>query len=338
MMSEKISIAKRSFIHTCTTLVLEGKDLPLTELVKLYEIGISDVAYLDLISAGANQIRDQYMGNHVDLCTILSAKSGKCSEDCKYCAQSAHYSTTCDSYELLNYETILAKAKEVEASGAHRFSLVTSGRSIASEGFIDDWVSIYSRLKQDTNLKLCASHGLATKSELEKLKAAGVSMYHHNVETASERYDFICSTHSYEDRLDTIKNVQAEGLDLCCGGIIGMGESIQERLQMAIEIRALGIKSVPVNVLMPIVGTPMENQTVLSPEEILLTLALYRFALKDVSIRYAGGRMALKHLQQKGFESGVNAALVGNFLTTLGSDVDSDKQMIQNADLNCELI
>lgn len=324
-------------IQTIIGEVLQGRDISMNEALNLAKLAGDSSENYELICEGANQIREKYVGNHVDLCTILSAKSGKCSENCKYCAQSVHHDTKCDEYDLQSYEAILLRAKEVEASGAHRFSLVTSGRSIESEGIIEPLVDIYRRLKEDTSLQLCASHGMATEEELKKLKEAGVSMYHHNVETTARRYELVCDSHTFEDRLNTIKNAREVGLGVCSGGIIGMGETMADRIEMAFELQALGIKSVPVNVLMPIVGTPMENYPVLEPEEIILSMALYRIILKDVSLRYAGGRMALKHLQQKGFKSGVNAALVGNFLTTLGSNVEEDKKMIHQAGLSWEL-
>lgn len=320
-------------IHELTNLVLEGKDLDRNQIIELEKISISTAETVEALLSGANQIRAHFAGDQVDLCTILNAKAGRCSEDCQYCSQSSHYQTKCDEYGLLNYEHILERAKEVEASGAHRFSLVTSGRSISSEGFIDQLVEIYQRLKQDTHLSLCASHGMATKDELLLLKEAGVQMYHHNVETASNSFSSICTTHDYQDRIDTIKNAQIIGMEVCSGGIIGMGETMEERLTMASELRALSIKSVPINVLMPITGTPLENRKSLEPEEILRTFALFRYILPEIKLRYAGGRMALKHLQQKGFESGVNAALVGNFLTTVGSKVEEDLVMIENSGL-----
>lgn len=312
-------------------LVLNGDDINRDQVIFLANSARESSEIYEAICKGANLIRAKFAGNHVDLCTILSAKSGKCSENCKYCAQSVHHDTKCDEYDLQSYESILKRAKEVEASGAHRFSLVTSGRSIASEGILESLVSIYSRLSQETSLKLCASHGMATEIELRKLKEAGVSRYHHNIETASKRYDLICDTHTFEDRIETIRNAKAAEIEICSGGIIGMGETMDERLEMAFELRDLDIKSVPVNVLMPIKGTPMENYPVLAPDEIILSMALYRVILKDAHLRYAGGRMALKHLQQKGFESGINAALVGDFLTTLGSNVVEDKKMIISA-------
>lgn len=308
--------------------VLDGKEITFEEASKIINIDEKDIETLEVLFSGANKIREQYVGNKVDLCTIMNAKSGRCSEDCKYCAQSVHYNTGVTEYGLINYDEILERALEVQESGAHRFSLVTSGRGISSDAELDKLVEIYKRLKADTELNLCASHGIATVEQLLKLKEAGVSMYHHNVETSSDNYGNICTTHDYEQRIETVKNGMEAGLEICCGGIFGMGESKEDRVKMAFEIKSLGITSIPLNVLMPIKGTPYEDLEVLSPLEIIKSMALFRYIIPNSYIRYAGGRMALKDKQSLGFKAGVNAALVGNFLTTIGSNVENDKQMM----------
>ncbi|WZL72881.1 biotin synthase BioB [Clostridiaceae bacterium 35-E11] len=309
--------------------ILKGGEITCEEAIALMHIG--DEA-LNLLYAAANEIREKFMGSGVDLCTIMNAKSGRCSEDCKYCAQSAHYQTGIDEYALLSYEEILERALEMEGEGAHRFSLVTSGRGMTEEDF-ERLLMIYYRLSQDTNLKLCASHGIISYEQAVRLKQMGVSMYHHNIETSSRYYKEICSTHTYQDRIDTIKNVQRAGLTLCCGGIIGMGETIKDRIQMVFEIKALGIKSIPINILNPVKGTPLQNTEKISPKEILKTLAVSRLVIPDAFIRYAGGRIALGEMQNMGFKAGVNAALVGNYLTTVGNKVKDDIEMIKNEGL-----
>lgn len=318
----------KKFINELTERVLNGEELAYEEALKIINIDENDIETLEVLFEGANKIREKYVGNKVDLCTIMNAKSGKCSEDCKYCAQSVHYNTGVTEYSLLDYGEILERALEVQSSGAHRFSLVTSGKGISSEEELDNLVEIYSKLKKDTNLNLCASHGIVSYEQLLKLKDAGVSMYHHNVETSSENYENICTTHSYKERIETIKNVLKAGLEICCGGIFGLGESKEDRVKMAFEIKSLGITSIPLNVLMPISGTPYEDLEVLSPLEIIKSMALFRYTIPNSYIRYAGGRMALKDKQSLGFKAGVNAALVGNFLTTIGSNVENDKYMI----------
>ncbi|MDQ2085320.1 biotin synthase BioB [Herbivorax sp. ANBcel31] len=318
----------KEFILNLKQKILNGESITFDEAVTLLKVDEEDT---NILFESSNEIRQKLAGKKANLCTILNARSGKCSENCKYCAQSTHYNTEVLEYDLLDYEEILEKALEVQKNGAHRFSLVTSGKGIDRDKDIEKLSKIYQRLSEDTNLKLCASHGIITYQQAKKLKDAGVSMYHHNIETSSSHYKNICTSHTYEDRIKTIENVKKAGMEVCCGGIIGMNESLEDRIRMAFEIKSLNIKSIPVNVLNPIKGTPFEDLKVLSPMEILKTMAVYRFILPDSYIRYAGGRMALKDKQALGFKAGINAALTGNYLTTTGSNVDQDKDMIIEA-------
>ncbi|MCT4509459.1 MAG: biotin synthase BioB [Tepidibacter sp.] len=324
----------KKFIEEVTQKILDGNEISYDEALKMINIDEKNTEILDLFFLGANKIREKYVGNKANLCTIMNAKSGRCSEDCKYCAQSVHYNTGVTEYSLLNYDEILERALEVQALGVHKFSLVTSGRGIGCDEEMNKLVEIYTRLNKDTNLKLCASHGILTFEQLSKLKQAGVSTYHHNVETSSDNYKNICTTHDYEERIKTIKNAVKVGLEVCCGGIFSMGESKEDRVKMAFEIKSLGITSIPLNILMPIKGTPYEELEVISPLEIIKSMALFRYIIPNSYIRYAGGRMALKDKQSLGFNAGINAALVGNFLTTIGSNVKNDKKMIINAGLD----
>lgn len=314
-------------INEFTERILAGGEITKAEAFELITIEDTNEEVLAALYEGANKIRTKFVGSKADLCTIMNAKSGKCSEDCKFCAQSVHYNTGVQEYELLNYESILARAKEMEECGAHRFSLVTSGKGVEDIDF-DEIVEIYRRLSKDTNLKLCASHGVIDYDKAVKLKEAGVIMYHHNVETSPEFYEEICTTHSYQERVDTIKNIVDSGLEICCGGILGLGEQKKDRIDMAFEIKDMGVKSIPMNVLNPVEGTPMGGNDVLTPDEILKTLAVYRFVIPDCFIRYAGGRNALRERQNIGFRAGVNAALVGNYLTTVGNNIKEDIEMI----------
>jgi len=318
-MIDKINSLKRQ--------ILNGNLITYEEALDLINIEINDENGLNELFKAANEIRKKFMGSKADLCTIMNAKSGKCSEDCKFCSQSGYYNTGVEEYSLLNYKDILKRAKEMEEKGVHRFSLVTSGRGVKGEEF-DKVVDIYRRLHKDTNLSLCASLGIIDYEQAKKLKEAGVKMYHHNVETSKDNYKNICTTHTYEDRIETIKNVQKSGMDLCVGGILGLDESKEQRLKMAFEIRELNIKSIPLNILNPIKNTPMENCKKLEPLEMLKAMAVYRFVNPSAYIRYAGGRMSLKGYEKIGFNGGVNSALVGDYLTTIGSDIQEDKQMI----------
>lgn len=307
--------------------VLDGKEINYEEALSLISLDTNNKNILDILLKSANEIREAFMGRRVDLCTIMNAKSGKCSEDCKFCAQSSHYKTGVDEYSLLEYNEILRRAKEMESKGVHRFSLVTSGKGMTGKEF-NDILNIYEGLRENTNLKLCASLGIIDYEHAKKLKLVGVTTYHHNVETSKDNFDNICTTHTYQDRIRTIKEAKRAGLDVCVGGIIGMNESKEQRLQMAFEIRELNVKSIPINILNPIKNTPMEDYDILEPMEILKTTAVFRFIIPNVYIRYAGGRLSLKGYDEIGFNGGVNSAIVGDYLTTVGNGIENDKKMI----------
>lgn len=307
--------------------VLDGKEINYEEALNLISLDTNNKNILDILLKSANEIREAFMGRRVDLCTIMNAKSGKCSEDCKFCAQSSHYKTGVDEYSLLEYNEILRRAKEMESKGVHRFSLVTSGKGMTGKEF-NDILNIYEGLRENTNLKLCASLGIIDYEQAKKLKLVGVTTYHHNVETSKDNFDNICTTHTYQDRIRTIKEAKRAGLDVCVGGIIGMNESKEQRLQMAFEIRELNVKSIPINILNPIKNTPMEDYDILEPMEILKTTAVFRFIIPNVYIRYAGGRLSLKGYDKIGFNGGVNSAIVGDYLTTVGNGIENDKKMI----------
>ncbi|MCC0708727.1 biotin synthase BioB [Clostridioides sp. ES-S-0190-01] len=307
--------------------VLDGKEINYEEALNLMSLDTNNKNIFGILLKSANEIREAFMGRRVDLCTIMNAKSGKCSEDCKFCAQSSHYKTGVDEYSLLEYNEILKRAKEMESKGVHRFSLVASGKGMTGKEF-NDILNIYEGLRENTNLKLCASLGIIDYEQAKKLKLVGVTTYHHNVETSKDNFDNICTTHTYQDRIRTIKEAKRAGLDVCVGGIIGMNESKEQRLQMAFEIRELNTKSIPINILNPIKNTPMENYDVLEPMEILKTTAVFRFIIPNVYIRYAGGRLSLKGYDKIGFNGGVNSAIVGDYLTTVGNGIENDKKMI----------
>ena len=318
-------ISKLDVINRLEEKVLAGQEITQEEARELGELDGSDLYQL---FAAASRIRDLRAGKKVDLCSIINAKSGACSENCKYCAQSAHHQTEVDVYDLLDEESILERALQMEAEGAKRYSLVTSGRGI-SEGDFVKALAIYRRLARETNLKLCASLGIITEEMARRLRETGVTMYHHNLETSESYFPHICTTHSYQDRISTIKACQAAGLEVCSGGIISLGETMGQRLEMAFALRELKVQSVPINILNPIVGTALENQPVLSPLEILQTIAIYRFILPEARLRFAGGREnALRNLQAMGYLAGINASLVGSYLTTSGRTVAEDIQMI----------
>ncbi len=320
-------------IRKLTEKIINGYNIKQKEAKELMQIDCNDIDLLNELFNGANKIRDHFVGNKVELCSIINAKSGSCSEDCKFCSQSAHYNTEVEQYDLLSYDKILERAKEMEKEGVNRFSLVTSGKGI-SDNDLEKVINIYKNLKKDTNLRLCASHGIISYEQAKKLKDAGVDRYHHNVETESSYYSSICTTHSYKDRLETIKKVEEAGLKVCCGGIIGLGEGLKERVEMFFELKKLDIRSIPINILSPIEGTPLSDNEVLKPYEILKTFAVCRYVIPPAYIRYAGGRIALNDKQTIGLKAGVNAMLAGNYLTTSGSNIENDKRMIRSNNLS----
>ena len=278
----------------------------------------------------ADDLRQYYTGDSFDLCSITNARSGRCSEDCKWCAQSNHYKTKIDTYELVDTDFAIEQAVNNEKKGVHRYSLVTSGRNINNKN-LQILIDVYKKISEKSDIHLCASMGLLSEEQLIMLKDAGIGHYHCNLETARSYFPELCTTHTYEEKILTIKAAQEIGLSVCSGGIIGMGETMDQRIELALELRDLGILSIPINFLMPIEGTPLESTQQLSDDEILTTLSIFRIINPKAMIRFAGGRLLIKHLQHKALKAGVNAALVGDLLTTVGSNIEEDICNFKNA-------
>lgn len=317
-------------INTLYNKVMAGGEITFEEALALSKI--SDSELYQLFTA-ANAIREKFTGDVVDLCSIINAKSGHCSEDCKYCAQSVFHDTGVQVYELLDIDTILERAYEMESQGVRRYSLVMSGRGITDKDF-EQVLKIYQTIKSKTSLKLCASLGIIDYQKALQLKEVGVTAYHHNLETAESYFPQVCSTHTYQERVETIKAVQKAGLNVCSGGIFSMGETLEQRIEMAFALKDLSIKSVPINILNAIKGTEFQDMKLISPREILKTIAIFRFILPDAFLRIAGGREnALRDLQSMSFLAGINAALVGSYLTTSGRTIKEDLQMITDLGL-----
>lgn len=286
----------------------------------------------------ADRLRKHFMGNEIDTCSIMNARSGRCSEDCKWCSQSAHHKTRIDIYPLTDTAEALRHARDNHDKGVGRFSLVTSGRTLSDEE-VERCCGIYREIgiqcEGFRNGRLCASMGLLSREQLLKLKMAGVGHYHCNIETAPSFFPKLCSTHSMEEKLRTIGWAREVGLKICSGGIIGMGESAEQRVEMAFALRGMGVSSIPVNVLNPIPGTPLEGTPRLSDDDILRTFALFRIINPRVYIRFAGGRTLLKpEVQERALRSGVNAAIVGDLLTTIGSGIAQDREMFARCGFN----
>ena len=282
---------------------------------------------LEELGRSADRLQKHFSRDRVDLCTIINGKSGRCSEDCRFCAQSAHHHTSCEAYPLLDPGRIITAAKANEAEGVSRFAIVTSGRCPSDEDF-EKIISIYTRMRRELKIGLCASLGFLTDEQFRRLYAAGVSFYHNNIETSRRFFPSICTTHTFEDKLENIRLAQKEGLRVCSGGIIGMGETWEDRIDMALTLSELGIMSIPINSLMPIPGTPLEHLPRLTEEEILRTIAIFRFIDPEAHIRLAGGRALMRNNGIETFRSGASASITGNMLTTSGSTIKSDRQML----------
>lgn len=284
-------------------------------------------ADLQQLCEGANSIRESLCGNHVDLCTIINGRSGKCSENCKFCAQSGHHCTGVEEYQFLDEDTIINDCNRNASQGVHRYSIVTAGRNLCGNDF-DKAISTYKRLNHECDINLCASHGLLTTEQFKQLHDSGVQNYHCNIETSRRNFPNICTTHTYDDKIECIKRAKSVGLNVCSGGIIGMGETWDDRLDMAISLSELGVVSIPINVLMPIKGTPLGNQPPISFDDVLRTIAIFRYINPTIYIRLAGGRISLQDSGKLTFLSGANATITGDMLTTSGNKIQQDKDML----------
>ncbi|MCI7180232.1 MAG: biotin synthase BioB [Schaedlerella sp.] len=278
---------------------------------------------------GADRIRTYFIGEKVDLCSIINGRSGRCPENCKFCAQSAHNHTNCDVYDFLPEETIMEACKMNESEGVDRFSIVTAGRALTGAEF-EKAIHAFKAMHEECKIDLCASMGFLSADQLHRLHEAGVTSYHHNIETSRRNFPNICTTHTYEQKIETLKLVKAEGMCACSGGIIGMGETWEDRLDMAISLSELGIDSIPINALMPIPGTPLEHLPRLTEDDILRTIAFFRYINPEANIRLAAGRALLTNDGELAFRSGASATITGNMLTTAAcATIRSDKQMLQ---------
>lgn len=280
--------------------------------------------------ARASRIREHFKGNAVNFCGIINAKSGVCPENCRFCAQSAHYHTDAPVYPLVPAEEIAEKGRSARDNGVHMFSIVTSGTRIETD---EEWKTIYRAIEllNKMGIKPCASLGMLDEKTARDLKSAGLYRYHHNLETSRSFFNNICSTHEYREDTDTVRIARESGLTVCSGGIIGLGETMEHRIEMAMTLRDLNVDSVPVNILNAIPGTPLEGIEPLTPIEILLTVALYRFILPDKDIKLCGGKEKnLRQLLPLAMVAGCNSLLTGNYLTTLGRDTADDLEMVRD--------
>ncbi len=267
-------------------------------------------------------------GKAISLCAIINAKSGKCSEDCRFCTQSAHFQTDSPVYPLLSTEHIVAAARQAKEDGASHFSIVSSGKGIEKNS-LTQIASLIKTIRKEVDTKVCASLGLGTKEDFLALKKAGLSRYHHNLETSKEFFPQVVSTHTFAERLSTIKAAQKAGLEVCAGGIIGLGESENDRISMAISLAQAGVDSVPLNILIPLPDTPMQDSKPLQITEILRTIALFRLILPDVPLRLAAGReTVLGDFLSSAFMAGADGMMIGGYLTQKGRSPEMDRQFV----------
>lgn len=309
---------KERFYATGTLSAAEGlyvlTDAPLQELL-----------------AFSHAVTEEHAPGHFDLCSICNVKSGRCSEDCHWCAQSRRYATEVAEYGVLAPEAVCAQAKAQHAYGVGRFALVASGRRQTGADFMR-LLDVYAALGELEGLKLCASLGLCTKEQLQDLKAAGVKRIHCNLETAPSFFPQICSTHGIEEKIRVIKDAQSLGLEVCSGGILGLGESLEQRVEFCLTLRSLNVRSIPLNILHPIAGTPLSKAPRLLKEEFWRVVALFRLTIPDAWLRFAGGRAQYDaDFTRVALYAGVNASIVGNLLTTAGREIENDLRLFKEA-------
>ena len=311
--------------------ILNSQAITFDEAMALTTIEESDIP---ILLGVANKIRAEFTGSYVDTCQILNARSGGCSENCKFCAQSAHYDVDIDVYPLMTEDDIIKAAQKAEAEHAYRFCIVTAGCGMQGDTDFAKITAAIKRIGNETSIQRCCSLGILEEAHVSALKEAGITRYHHNLESSERYFKQICTSHSYQDRIDTIKRVKAAGLEVCSGGIIGMGETWQDRIELAFTLKELNVDSIPINILNPVKGTALENQEQLNPMEILQIIAIFRLILPTKILRYAGGRERnLGELVPLGFLSGINGMLIGNYLTTQGHGADKDIQTVSNLGL-----
>lgn len=290
------------------------------ELFRLYNSDLEELLNLSKM----------YAKDEIELCSIVNARNGKCSQNCKYCAQSSHYNTEIDSFALIDIETVKKSALDAKSNGADRFAIVTSGKT-PDESDFEKMLDMIKELNTIDGIKSCASIGILNEEQAKKLAQTGLKRFHHNINTAGSYYPEVCTTHNFEERLNTCKLVKKYGMELCCGVILGMGESVEQRIEMALTLESIQPESIPVNILMPVKNTPFENYLdKIDEENILRTLAVFKIANPHSVLRFCGGRMRLSLAnQKKALETCVDGVMIGNYLTKTGQNPNEDKKMIE---------
>lgn len=280
----------------------------------------------------------KYIKKDIEFCSLINARNGKCSQNCKYCAQSSHYCTNIESYPLVPLEDVKKIALEAKSHKASRFAIVTSGKT-PDESDFDTILKMIEEVNKIDGLKSCASIGILNEEQAKKLSEIGLKRFHHNINTSKSYYPSVCTTHSWDDRLNTCKLVKKYGMELCCGVILGMGESVEQRIEMALELAEIQPDSIPINILMPIPETPFENyHDKIDEENVLRTLAIFKIANPNSILRFCGGRMRLsEENQRKALNSCVEGIMVGNYLTTVGKAPEEDIKTVQELGKNIKM-
>lgn len=321
------------FIKTTAELVMAGEKISADKALLLAETEPRDLMQL-LFDAG--RIREKFMGKKVTLCSIINAKSGRCPENCAFCAQSAHSVTKAANYELVDEEEMVRCAKTAEENGASCYGIITSGTGISKGPELDRICATLRRIGKESKILPSCSLGILDLETALTLKEAGMVTYHHNLETSRSFFPSICTTHDYEEDVETVRVAKMAGLKVCSGGIFGLGENYEQRIEMALTLRELDVDSIPVNFLDPVEGTRLEHADFLTPMECLKIIALYRFLLPDKQIKVCGGREKnLRELQSWIFMAGASGMMTGNYLTKSGRAPELDRQML--TDLGLEI-
>lgn len=314
-------------IDHCTTTILAGHDIDAEEGLWLLRL---DDDYLSWLMAGADRIRRKFRGEQIEICAIANVRSGNCSENCSFCSQSAHHDTPVPSHDYISATDLSQQAEQARAWGASDFGIVSKGWGVRSEKEYRQLDEYFGQLSEDTDIGRCASLGALDAESAQRLKGMGLENYHHNLESAESFFDQVCTTHRYQENIDTIRNAREAGLRVCAGGILGMGETDAQRIELAVTLRDLGVESVPLNFLSPQAGTPFANVSPMSPREILKHIAVFRYLLPRAEIRIAGGRQFLRDLQSMIFMAGASGIMIGDYLTTKGRSVETDLQMLKD--------
>ena len=308
--------------------ILQGENLSESEAYMLSQVDSEQ------LFEAATSVTDHFFPDRkFDSCSIVNARSGRCGEDCKWCAQAVRYNTGCDDYDLVDEKQCVDLGRFYDENGVGRYSLVTSGRKLSGAS-LDKVCAMYSDMRRQLSIGLCASLGLLGDEDMKKLSESGVTRYHCNLETAPSHFPSLCTTHTQQQKLLTIEAARRNGMEICSGGIIGMGETETQRIEFALTLRSIDPVSIPVNILCPIPGTPLEHQPPLTDDEILRSVAIFRLVNPKAVLRFAGGRKLLsRDVQLKALKMGVNGAIVGDLLTTIGSRINEDRELAAEAGL-----